>query len=113
MIISKYTNRSADYVNDIYNARRYNIPSILKKIIKQESLPKLIVRYNEPATNLELSISQLMDGMHTVSDIITKVENVIINKASIKKCDSVHDITAKTVINNLINLSLKNLVIWN
>ncbi|RGM00368.1 radical SAM protein [Bacteroides sp. 3_1_33FAA] len=113
MIISKYTNRSTDYVNDIYNARRYNIPSILKKIIKLDSLPKLSVRYNEPVTNLEIFISQLMDGTHTVSDIIIKIENVITNKTSMKMCDSVHDITTKTVINNLINLSLKNIVIWN
>lgn len=112
-IISKYTNRNTDYVNNIYNARRYNIPSILKKIIKLDSLPKLTVRYDNAATNLEFFISQLMDGTHTVSDIIIKVENVIMNKTSMEICDSVHDITTKTVINNLINLPLKNIVIWN
>lgn len=113
IIISEYGSHNKEYVKSINNARKYNIPSILEKIITLDSTPRLSICYNEPTTGLELFILQLMDGKRTVSQIIKEVEAVVIRKTQLKRTDAIHETTTKSVINNLIKLSLKHEIIWN
>lgn len=112
-IISTFISRNKNYVRSIKNARRYNLPSVLRKIIKLDSSPQLAIHYNESATGFKLFIMRLMDGKHTVSEIIKEVENVVVSKVSLRNHDMIHDVVQKSVVNNLIEISLKHEVIWN
>lgn len=96
------------------NARIYNIPSILQKIINTNSIPQLLEKRDIPSdTNIQLFILSLIDGTKTVSQIIESVEYVINQKYSELETNDIHNASSRCVKNNLIKLSLKHRIIWN
>lgn len=113
IIISKlYGKYNKEYIWNVSNARRYNIPSILKNIVTLEACPKIINCTNESSAGFESFIVSLMDGKHNVYSIIENVEEYILQKSTFKY-DMIHEKTSKYVVDNLIRISLKYNVIWN
>lgn len=113
IIISKlYGKFNKEYTWNVSNARKYNIPSILKNVVTLEAYPKIINYMNKPSTGFESFIMNLMDGNHSVYSIIENVEKYILKKSTFKY-DTIHEKTSKYVVDNMIRISLKNNVIWN
>ena len=110
---SVYGKYNPDYLNKLNNARKYNIPSILRKTIKLDSVPTLVTYYYTLNTNLQRFILSQIDGVHTVSDIIEIVERVILNNENNCNIDITKIGVKNMVFNALIELSQKHKILWN
>lgn len=113
IMTSVYGKYNPDYLNKLNNARKYNIPSVLRKTIKLDSVPTLVTYYYTSNTNLQKFILSQIDGVHTVSDIIEIVERVILNNKNNCNIDITEIGVKNMVINALIELSQKHKILWN
>lgn len=113
IITSLFGKYNKPYLKFIINARKYNIPSILKRTINLDSVPTLEACYLESNTNFQSYILSQINGIHTVAEIIEAAENIVFDKMNDCNKRLVHQKITKMVLDNIIELSLKHKLSWN
>lgn len=113
IITSFYGKNNESYLKSISNARKYNIPSILRRTIKLDSVPTIKACCYKFNTKFQLFILSQIDGVHTVADIIEAAKKVVFDKMNNCNINIVHQKITKMVFDNIIELSLKHKLSWN
>jgi len=102
-----------NYLLNVSNIRNYNFPTVLQKTIMPYSYPTLSGKIDSNLSNFQSFLLTNVNGKNTVSFLTQQTVKYIKNFQQKYEENDIYDTCYNYTKKNLIELSIKQIIIWN